>query len=529
MSNLELSPCYKEVSGPQEACGITAILSKDGKPVTHLLPKMQHILLNRGRDSAGEAVFDWSTGEIIVYKGVGKVNEVFPPDSFDFLAHNLLSDRGIGSNRYGTDDAGGDKDEASYSQPMVGEYNGRRLAIAYNGNLPESERIKLKERLPVDVPDGANVDTSDILHAIITAEGKNWEERIANGLRGVHLAYSLTILTDEGEVIGVRGPSGHWPLWVGEDDEKIILSSETRVDEVKGFNNIIWKEVKPGELVNITSGSIKSKQIFPSPGFFPCSLHDMYGARRNSRMTDRLRYKDFRREAGRRLAREHPIDADLYVGIPETGLDIAEGYAEELGTAATEIVTRRSDIGSDEARSFIGQNSDEIHKVIGLKYVIPEPEKVRGKKVATVDDSNIRGATAGGDLLNDGAENSVKRTKGYIALLREAGATEVHTLFALPKFVNGCDMGYYIRAGQLVAVIKGEDGKYEILDEQQIAKRIGADSVYYMSVKGIKSLYEWAYGDKDIGCMACMGEEHPLKRILKERTPKTEETLMFSA
>ncbi len=511
MSKAELFIPHKEESVPQEACGVTAIISKNDETVTHLLPQMNRMLINRGRDAAGEAVLDWSTGQIVVYKGIGKVKEVFPIN-FDFSAHNLLSDRGIGHNRYGTDDTY-DKDSPSCAQPMVSEYKGRKIAIAYNGNLPESERLKLKQRIPADVPEGASVDTSDILNAIITARGESWEERIENGLKGVHLAYSLTILTDQGEVIGVRGPSGHWPLWVGEDDKKIILSSETRVDEIQGFNNIVWNEVKPGELVNITPEGIKRKQVFPSATFSPCALHDMYGARRNSRMKEDLRYKDFREEAGRMLAREHPIDADLYIGIPETGLDIAKGYAEGLGRTSTEIITKREDIDGDEQRGFIGKNSDEIHEVIRSKYVILEREKVKSKKVVTVDDSNIRGTTAGGDPLNNGSESPIKNTKGYVALLREAGAAEVHTLFALPKFVNGCDMGYYIRKDQLVAVVKGEDGGYEILDEQQVAKRIGADSVYYMSVKGIESLYEWAYGEKGIGCMACMGQSHPLDVI----------------
>jgi len=443
--------------------------------------------------------------------GVGKPREVFPP-KFDFLAHNLLSDRGIGHNRYGTDDTY-DKDDPSCSQPMVGEYKGRKVAIAYNGNLPDSERVKLQKRFPSDVPNGANVDTSDILHAIITADGDSWQERIKNGLRGVHLAYSLTILTDTGEVFGLRGPSGHWPLWVGEDDKKIILSSETRVDEIDGFKDIVWQEVKPGELVNITPEGIKKKQIFDSPGFFPCALHDMYGARRNSKVTKEIRFKDFRKEAGRGLARQHPIEADLYIGIPETGLDIAEGYAEEQGKIATETITRRDNIDGDEARGFIGKNNDEINEVIGSKYLIREPEQVRGKKVVTIDDSNIRGKTAGGDPLNDDAINSVKKTKGYISLLREAGAAEIHALFALPKFVAGCDMGYYIRQDQLVAVVKGENGEHEILDEQQIAQRIGADSVYYMDFNGIESLYEWAYERKGIGCMSCMGQPHPLDTI----------------
>lgn len=514
MSNLEKSPSFT-IEPLQEKCGISGIISKQGENVTHRLPEMNQKLINRGRDSAGVASYDMQTRQITVYKGNGRVKEVFPPDEFDFLANNLLSDRGIGHNRYGTDDTH-DKDDPSCSQPMIAEYKGRKIAIAYNGNLPDRERVKLKGKLPDDAPKQANVDTSDILNAIVTADGDNWETRIENGLQGVHLAYSLTILTDEGEVIGVRGPSGHWPLWVGEDDGKVIFSSETRVDEIDGFNDIVWSMVKPGEMVNITTDGIKRKQVFDPGPFTPCALHEMYGARRNSMMTEGgIRYKEFRKQAGRILAREHPVVADLYLGIPETGLDIVKGYAEELGEEATEIIIRERTTDADETRGFIGKNNEEINEVVKLKYVIPEPEKVRGKKVVTVDDSNIRGKTAGGDPLNDGSDNSIKKTKGYVDLLRDAGALEVHTLFALPKFVAGCDMGYYIRQDQLVAVVKRDDGGYDILNEQKIAERVGADSVYYMSVDGLRKSYEWAYGKKDIGCMSCMGGPHPLDNIPK--------------
>ncbi len=514
MSHLERSPSFTE-SEPQENCGITGIISKEGIIVTHLLPQMNQKLINRGRDAAGMAAFDFLTGEISVYKGAGKVRELFPI-GFDFSEHNLLSTGGIGHNRYGVDDKY-DKDDPSCSQPMIAEYRGRKVAIAYNGNLPERERAKLKKRFPPDVPEGPNVDTSEILHAIITAEGENWEDRIVNGLNGVHLAYSLTILTDKGEIFGLRGPSGHWPLWVGEDESKIVLASETRVDELKGFNNIAWSEVEPGELVQITPEGIKRKQIFRSPGLFRCALHDIYGARRNSKMTETITHGDFRKQAGRILAREHPIVADHYVGIPETARDIVDGFTEELGTSASELIVKRTEINGDEARAYIGKDTEERNEVLET-YVVKNKEKIIGKSIVTIDDSNIRGTTAGGEPLKIADDNPIKRAKGYIGLLRESGAARVDALFALSKFVDGCDMGYYIRQNQLVAVVRNEYGEIEILTEQQIADRIGADSVYYMSIAGVKGAYEWVYGRKDVACMRCMGQPHPLDIIEKNES-----------
>lgn len=512
MSKAEGLPRYSEHEKPQEACGITAILSKKGLSIAEELAGMQKRLQHRGQDSAGISTFDSLLRRIGLHTALGLVDGVFP-SGFDFISAGLSGDRGIGHNRYGTSGETA-KDDALGAQPMVVGWNGRTVAIAYNGNLPESEREKLKTRIPADLKGGPNFDTTDIARAIVSAPGNRWEEKIINSLDGVLLAYALTILTDTGEVFGLRGPTGHWPLWVGENDDLIVFASETRVDENL---NLRWREVMPGELVKATVLGVERKNILPPKRLFRCSLHDMYGAKPDSRITFRdgepITYGDFRRYAGRMLAKEHPIQADLYIGVPNTGLPIAEGYAEELGKEATPgIITKKSDL-----RAFISKNNEEIKDLVSRNLAIKAENvaKLKGEIVVTVDDSLIRGISAGGDPLNgDGEEeHPIKRAKGYNCLLREAGAVAVHNLFALPRFVNGCDMGYYIRKGQLVALVKRDDGTYEVLNEEAIATRIGADSVGFLSPEGVQEAYKWAFGKRDIACMHCMGQPHPLDII----------------
>lgn len=513
----EQQPFYnQEDDDPQEACGITAIYSKYKEIISPSIVDLQRNLQHRGRDSAGIATFDESTGKIVVYKDLGKVREVFP-QGFNFEEYNLLSRMAIGHNRYGTS-GDNQKDSKDGSQPMVAEWNGRTVAIAYNGNIPDKERQKLKARIPVDMSEGANFDTVDIVRAIVSADGTTWEERIKNGLKDVRLAYSLTILTDGGEVFGLRGPTGTWPLWVGEDKDRIIFASETRVDK---SSSIIWREVNPGELVKATPDGVESKQIFPKIRPFFCGLHDDYQARRDSIMTVRngepITYGEFRNFKGRLLARERPFfDADIYAGIPETGLDIVEGYCKELGKEATPLITLM--VGYNGDRAFLGRNDDEINSIISGKYAIFHTERVKDKKVFLADDSLIRGKTTGGDRL--------KGVKGVVELVQDAGAAEVYLALTLDKFVNGCDMGIFIRKNQLTALLKRDDGTYEELDEESIAKKIGADSVHFLSVESIKDAYEWVYGEREIVCLHCMGQPHPLDILSRNISKDTREPVL---
>jgi len=480
----------------QEACGVTGIFSKIGKNISPEIASLQERLQHRGQDSAGIATY--TDGKIFAYTGLGKVSEVFPPD-FDFEKHNLFSYLGIGHNRYGTSGEGS-KDDTRGSQPVIGKYVGRELALAYNGNLPDEVRQKLKQRLPEDLQNSM-FDTEDIANAIVSAKGDSWEEKIKTGLNGIDLAYSLTILTDDGRLFGLRGPSGTWPLWYGETDDKVIFASETRV---YNKDNIKWKEVKPGELVEATKTGVLKKQIFEETQLLRCCLHDAYGARGDSLMTEDISYGDFRRELGRQLAREHPVDVDVIAGVPETGLVMAEGYAQELGKKPAILLTK-----NEEIRSFIAKDLDQTSMIVHKKYSV-DKELARGKRVLLVDDSLIRGKTMGG--------YEQKKLKGVVQRVREeAGASEVHLAIALSKFVDGCDMGYYIKKGHLVAIVKNERGEYQERSEKEIAKIVGADSIHFLSIDGIQEVYQKILGKKDVACMACMGQPQPLEIIKSKK------------
>ncbi len=503
--------------GPKEACGITAIFSKFGEDISKRLVLLQEKLQHRGRDSAGIAIYNLLTSDIALHSGLGKVTKVFPP-FFNFEEHDLISDRGIGHNRYGTSGEG-HKDTIEGVQPVLIEWGGKKVAIAYNGNLPNAQRDILVKRVPVDMPEGADFDTVDIARAIVSARGENWEERIKNALSGISLAYSLTILTDTGELFGLRGPTGTWPLWVGEEDSTIIFASETRVDP-----KMFWSEVQPGELIKASRKGVERKQLFERQPQFRCVLHDMYGALADSKMSDNKTYGDFRFEAGRILARRHPIQADIYAGIPQSGIPMAEGYASELGKKTTEFITIR-----DFDRGFMGRDETEINAVISGKYIIRSPEIIKNKSVFLVDDSIIRGKTLGGDTRYG--------VKGVIALVRESGASKISLGIALSRFVNSCDMGYYIRADQLVALSKKKDGFYESVSEEEIAKRIGADKVYYQPLDGVYEAYETILGEKDILCTRCLGGQHPLDILNSYRStfktvpiqPSQQPIVIFSA
>lgn len=503
MAHPELSVNRGEVNGPQEACGIAATYSKVGEKISPITPRLLNEIQHRGQDSAGMATWD-NSGQINSFVGQGKVANAFPGD-FEFGKYNLISDRSVGHVRYGT--SGGDnKDDARGAQPAVGEYRGRKIAVAYNGNLPDEARQRLQLKLPQELRNSM-FDTEDIVNAIVSADGDTWEEKIKSGLNGIDLAYSLTLLTNDGRVFGLRGPSGTWPLWRGETKDKIIFASETRVYKDE---NIKWQEVKPGELVEATPDGVVTRKIFEETApLFHCVLHDAYGAREDSLMTENITYAAFRRELGRELAKEHPIDVDLIVGVPHTGLVMAQGYAEELGKKPTVLIEKDEENIESEDRSFMAQDLDRTSRTVDKKYKIDEKKaaEAKGKRILLIDDSLIRGKTMGGDPQ--------KGLRGVIDFVRGVGVKEVHLAVTLPKFVDGCDMGYYIRQDQLVAVVKDGNGRYIERSEQEIARIIGADSVNFLSMDGIKRVYGKALGKQDIACMACMGGEHPLKRISK--------------
>ena len=487
---------------PQEKCGITAIASKTGENVSHLIPGMQDKLQHRGNDAAGMAVFNRQTGEFDIHTGMGYVVDVFPND-FDFAAHGLVADKAVGQNRYGTSERNGDKDGEAGAQPITSEWEGRKVTIAYNGNLPQEERDKLRSRIPEGLRKKDSFDTEDIADAIVSAPGVNWQQKIRSGLDGVNGAYSLTILTDSQELFGLRGPSGTWPLWVGESDSTAVIASETRVEGALG-EKMNWREIQPGELVEVTSDGVKSRQIFIPTKEALCSLHATYGAKHDSLMTGEITYGEFRKIVGRKLAKEYPLPyADLIIGVPNGGLDIADGYARSLGRRVdSDVLNLATDPDGKEKRSYIAKTVEEAAAIVNDKFEPPNREVLEGKSIVVIDDSLIKGVTAGGD--------KERGITGTVQLLRDAGASKIHFLTGMPKFTAGCDMGYVIKEDRLVAIVRGEDGLYHERSSEEIATQIGADSFGFVSVESLKEAFEEATGRKDIACTACLGGEHPL-------------------
>ena len=517
VANIEISNQSRILSKPQEHCGLLSKTSKIGMDVFPTLKKGLELEQHRGRDTAGVAVFN-RDGGLTVHKGQGKVTDVFS-DTFDYVSHNLDGEVGIGHVRYGT--SGGDKkDDLAGAQPMIAEWKGRQVVVAFNGNLPDSERNKLRARTPVDLIKNGDFDTEDIVNAIASAKGDTWEEKIKNGMQGVQYAYALTILTDSGENFGLSGPSGTWPLWLGETREEYLLASESRVDQINRGEKVNWQEVKPGELVKITPEGVEKKQLFESKRRFRCTLHDMYGAKPDSLMTEEGKtYGDFRYEVGTVLAREHAINADIYVGVPNSGIPFAEGYAAALGRESTQVI-----IKNEDTKSFIGQNSAAIQDVIERSLQIPHPEDVKGKHVVVIDDSVIRGNSSGGDVLGVPFDDPRRKLMGYVGMLRAAGAAGVDVLSAMPRFKDGCDGGYAILQKQLLGLRKDlitmqkvTSGRFELADEgrleltdKDIAHLIGADSFASMSIEGVKDAYETITGVRETACLACAGEPHPI-------------------
>lgn len=498
--------------GPQEACGITAILSKDGSPVSQYIGPMQGMLKRRGHDAAGIASLDGGSGKINIYKSLGSVAEVFPPD-FDYAAHGVLSDMAIGHNRYTTDEKDNEK-SLQDAQPLLVEGNGSVLAVAYNGNLPQDQRDILISRLPDELK-SEKLDTRIIANAIVHAEGESLEEKVKNGMEGVDRSYNLTLMNEDGEIGAVRGTSGTMSLWVGESAKYTIVASETIVDTVEDIDDMTWRLMRPGEFVKATKEGATSVQLYDaSDKIERCSLQDIYTLAREGWLVPGLKVKDFRYEVGRTLARKGLKEVDIVASVPKGGDDIAKGFADELGVELTEVLV------AHDGNTFIGNSEQAILEMIGKKQRLPNPQLVKGRSVRLIEDSVIRGNTSGGDRQERKNDNGSwkERVKGFVELVRDAGATEVHVTAALPKFVNGCDLGYYIKEGQLVALMKNAEGEYDVLSDQEVAEAIGADSLTYLGIDELESLYDNLVGEKP--CTRCFFRNRPVDIFSRSETDK---------
>ena len=451
-----------ESDHPKEECGIVGIYSTSGvaKKLIYGLLTLQH----RGQESAGIAVSDGN--KISVKKNTGLVTEVFTLHKRPRIDGNL----GIGHTRYSTTGSPFLKN----AQPFSRETSLGPIAIAHNGNLVNSFflRRKLEEKASGLL---TSSDSEIILESIIDATGQTWLEKIAFAMPSWTGAYSLLVLTSD-SLIAIRDPWGFRPLSFGVlADSSYMVASETCTLQTLGFQNI--SDVKPGEVIEISSKGLKSLQVLvSSTPTALCVFEHIYFSRPDS-FWDGISVHAARYNLGKELASEHPTNADLVIPIPDTSIPIALGYSDQSKISYTEGIILNRYIG----RTFIDPYESRRDQGVNLKYSVIK-ESVKNRRIVLVDDTIVRGHT----------------TKFLVQLLRANGAKEVHLRISSPPLTHPCFMGVDIGTyGELIAHNRRL---------REIQELVGADSLQYLSLDGMML----ALNRKDGYCQACFTGKYPI-------------------
>jgi len=420
---------------------------------------------HRGQEASGICTFD--TEGLRIHRNLGLVREVYS----EAVLQDLFGPVGIGHNRYST--TGDTTVENCHPFLIRGTRNG--IAIAHNGNLVNYEELRnhLSSRGHVFT---SSTDTELIAHILAIELIKHkFEDALVNTMKKIKGAYSLVILTGRGELAAVRDPRGFRPLCLGSSDEAHFVSSESIGIEAAGGN--FERPVEPGEIVLMDQGGVRSIKPFSKKRRAHCMFEYVYFARPDS-MIDGKYVLEVREDIGRRLAREHPVDADVVVPVPDSARTAANGFSEESGIPAVEGIYKNRYIG----RTFIMPKQSIREEAVRLK-MNPVRPKIEGKRVVLQDDSIVRGTT----------------TKKIVEILKDAGATEVHVRIGCPPLRWPCFMGIDM-ATRRELIAAGQD-------EESVRKSLGADSLGYISIDG---LVEAIGHEREELCLACLTGEYPL-------------------
>lgn len=459
----------KVTTGLGEECGVFGAYDMDGKDVASTVYYGLFALQHRGQESCGIAVTDtYGERKVQSKKGLGLVNEVFDEESLHALKGNL----GVGHVRYST--AGASR--AENAMPLVINYVKGILAIAHNGNLTNA--IELRHELEKT---GAifqtTIDSEVIAYHIARERLKTntVEQAVKNAMKKIQGAYALVISSPR-KMIGVRDPFGLKPLCIGKRDHTYFLASESCA--IAAVDADFVRDVLPGEIVSITKDGIESdmSMAIPAEKQARCIFEYIYFARTDSTI-DNVNVYHSRIIAGKALAESYPVDADLVVGVPDSGLVAAKGYSEQSGIPYGMAFHKNSYVG----RTFIKPKQSERESSVKIKLNVIE-EVVKGKRIIMVDDSIVRGTTCA----------------NIIRMLKKAGALEVHVRISSPPFLYPCYFGTDVPSNeQLIA---------HSHTPEQICEMIGADSLGYMEIDKLKDMVgDLAY------CDACFTGKYPME------------------
>lgn len=459
----------KVTTGLGEECGVFGAYDMDGGDVAPSVYYGLFALQHRGQESCGIAVTD-TYGERKVHfkKGLGLVNEVFDEESLQTLKGNL----GVGHVRYST--AGGSKVENA--MPLVINYVKGTLAIAHNGNLTNA--IELRRELEYTGAIFQTTIDSEVIAYHIARERLNVsmaEEAVKRAMGKIKGAYALVVSSPR-KMIGARDPFGLKPLCIGKEGNTYFLASESCAIAAVGAEFV--RDVEPGEIVTITKDGIHSdlSMAIAPQNQARCIFEYIYFARTDSTI-DKVNVYHSRIIAGKALAQSYPVDADLVVGVPDSGLVAAKGYSEQSGIPYGMAFHKNSYVG----RTFIKPKQSQRESSVKIKLNVIE-EVVRDKRIVMVDDSIVRGTTCA----------------NIIKMLKRAGAKEIHVRISSPPFLYPCYFGTDVPSNeQLIA---------HSHTTEEIRELIGADSLGYMKIDKLKNMVG------SLGyCDACFTGNYPME------------------
>jgi len=445
-----------------DECGIFGIYGHpEAANLTYLgLYALQH----RGQEGAGIVSSDGKT--LRIKKALGLVADIFTEERI----HKLKGDMAIGHNRYSTTGASRLPENV---QPLLINYGLGSLAVAHNGNLTNYGVVK-DELEAYGSIFHTSIDSELIVHLIALAKGGNLMDRAVEALSRIEGAYSLLIM-NENEMIGVRDPHGFRPLCLGMLDGAYVLSSETCALDLIEAEYI--RDIEPGEMVVINRDGIKSYMPFPDARQACCIFEYIYFARPDSCIFgENVNY--VRKMMGRRLAIEHPVEADLVVPVPDSGMPAAIGYSEQSGIPFDIGLIRNHYIG----RTFIEPQQSIRHFGVKIK-LNPVRRLLEGKRVVLVDDSIVRGTTS----------------RKLVKMLRKAGAKEVHMRICSPPTTYPCFYGIDTPTRhELIAATH---------TVEEIKRYLTADSLGYLSLEGVLGVIP---GSLNKFCSACFDGDYPV-------------------
>lgn len=450
-----------------EECGVFGIYSNKTEDVASQTYVALYALQHRGQESCGIVVND--DGVLNHYKNLGLVNQVFDKETLEKLGKGNIS---IGHVRYSTTG----NSNATNAQPLVVRHVKGPMAIAHNGNLINAHELRTEFENKGMIFHSTN-DTEAISYTITQERltSPSIEAAVEKMMYRIKGAYSLLIMSPK-KLIAVRDPNGFRPLSMGKTDNGYVFSSETCAFDSIGAKFV--RDLKPGEIVVVDKNGPRSIETHCGNKGDICVFEYVYFARPDSVIEGSSVHKA-RLRAGKYLWREHPVDADIVIGVPDSGLDAALGFSLESGIPYGIGFIKNRYIG----RTFIQPTQSERTNSVKIKLNAIS-DTVKDKRVVMIDDSIVRGTTSA----------------RIVNLLRDAGAKEVHVRISSPPFVAPCYFGTDIDSKENLIACK--------MSNEEICKYIGADSLGYLSVDSVKKLA----GNSDCSfCVGCFTEQYPIE------------------